>query len=92
MSTNNRRNVRKVRKARVVPQTQFDRQLIRIEQLVQEFHDLIKQQREPSEFDDATYAKLCAIRLQHLPEAVQSLLWAMKKSQMRAFPLEANGP
>lgn len=90
MSTPNKR--RKVRKGRVVKQTQFDRQLMRVEQLVQQFHELIEQQREPSEDRERMCAKLWAIRLRELPEAVRSLEWAMKREMMRAFPLEANGP
>ena len=90
MSTPNRR--RRARKGRVVAQTQFDRQLMRVEQLVQEFHDLIEQGQQSSADREAVAAKLWAIRSREFPEAVHSLEWALKKSQMRAFPLEANGP
>ena len=96
MSTNKRRGVRRVvpniAKARVVKQTQFDRQLVRIEQLVQKFHELIEQPQQSPEDREAIQINLWNIRLRHLYEAVHSLEWAMKKAQMQAFPLGANGP
>lgn len=88
MSQNNRR---KVRKARIVPQTQFDRQLMRLESVVSEFSDwLAEAERSPADRESIA-AKLWAIRSQQFPQVVHSLEWAMKKAMMRAFPLEENG-
>ena len=86
-----RRVVPKIAKARTVKQTQFDRKLIRVEQLVQQFHELIEQGQQSPEDREAIQAKLWGIRSRHFPEAIYSLEWAMKKAQMLAFPLEENG-
>ena len=72
---------RQAKKARVAKKTRFDQELIAVESLVSEFSDLLKQ---PS----ADYERLSYIRLRELPDAVHSLVWAMKKAQMTALPME----
>lgn len=83
---------RQAKKARVVAQTQFDRQLIRVEEFVHQFHELLVQAQHSPEDRESIESRLWAIRSRELPEAVHSLEWAMKKAQMRAFPMDANGP
>ena len=90
MSTPNKR--RNVRKARVVAQTQFDRQLMRLESVVSEFSGWLDEVEQSPADRESIAAKLWAIRLNQFSQAVHSLEWAMKKAQMRAFPLDANGP
>jgi hypothetical protein len=72
---------RQAKKGRAVKQTPFDQKLIAVESLVAEFSDLLNQ---PS----ADCKRLWDIRLRELPDAVQSLAWAMKQAQMKAFPME----
>ena len=84
-----RRGVSSKTRARVVAQTQFDRQLMRVEELVQQFHDLIEQGQQSPAYREGMCAKLWAIRSREILEAFDSLSWAMKKAQMRAFPMDA---
>lgn len=79
---------REFRKGRIAIQTLFDQELIGVELLVMEFSDLLRQADLPS----ADCERLRAIRLRDLPDAVNALQLAMKKAQMRAFPMDANGP
>lgn len=83
---------RQAKKGRVVAQTQFDRQLMRVEELVQQFHDLLVQAQHSPEDRESIESRLWAIRSREILEAFDSLSWAMKKAQMRAFPMDANGP
>ena len=81
---------KQAKKARVIRQTPFDRELRLVEQLVQQFHQLLEQleqgQRSPED-RVAIATRLWEIRLRELPEAMQSLTWSMKKAQIRAVPL-----
>ena len=72
---------RQVKKARIAKKTQFDQELIAVESLVSEFSDLLHQPLADRE-------RLYDIRLRELPDAVHSLVWAMKKAQMTAVPME----
>ena len=82
---------RQAKKARVVAQTQFDLQLIRVEEIVRQFHDLLIQAQHSPEDRESIESRLWAIRSRELLGAFDSLSWAMKKAQMRAFPLDAEG-
>lgn len=83
---------RKSHKARVVKQTQFDKQLMRLESVVSEFSGWLAEAEQSQADRESIAAKLWAIRLNQFSQAVHSLEWAMKKAQMRAFPMESNGP
>ena len=72
---------RQAKKGRVAKKTRFDQELIAVESLVSEFSDLLNQ---PS----ADRERLWTIRLRQLPDAVNSLVWAMKNAQMTALPME----
>ena len=72
---------RQAKKGRVAKKTQFDQELIAVESLVSEFSDLLHQPLADRE-------RLYDIRLRELPDAVHSLVWAMKKAQMTAVPME----
>ena len=72
---------RQAKRGRVAKKTPFDAELIAVESLVSEFSDLLHQ---PS----ADRERLSYIRLRELPDAVHSLVWAMKQAQMQALPLE----
>lgn len=79
---------RQAKKARAIRQTQFDRELIAVDLLVSEFSTLLEQLVESPAYRDDIATRLWAIRLRELPDAVQSLAWAMKQAQMKALPLE----
>ena len=83
---------KKFHKARMVKQTQFDKQLMRLESVVSEFSGWLAEAEQSPADRESIAAKLWALRLNQFSQAVHSLEWAMKKAQMRAFPLDANGP
>jgi len=72
---------RQAKKGRVAKKTPFDAELIAVESLVSEFSDLLNQ-------SSADRERLSYIRLRELPDAVHSLVWAMKRAQMTAVPME----
>lgn len=80
---------RQTKRGRVVAQTEFDRQLIRLESVVSEFSGWLDEVARSPADRESIEARLWAIRLNQFPQVVHSLKSAMEKAMKRAFPMDA---